>query len=86
MKVFSKTALLSLLLVYGTATAQDLEPRRWSHLPTGVNFVGTRPGGQARSNWCNESEELTGFGGRYSAAAETDPFAAQREKTIGGAS
>jgi hypothetical protein len=24
----------------GTANAQDLEPRRWSHLPTGLNIVG----------------------------------------------
>lgn len=40
MKVSSKAALLLMLLACGTATAQDLEPRRWSQLPTGVNFVG----------------------------------------------
>jgi hypothetical protein len=40
MKVSSKAVLLSMLLVCSTATAQDLEPRRWSPLPTGVNFAG----------------------------------------------
>ena len=36
-----KAALLSIvLLACGTATAQDLEPRRWSQLPTGVTFAG----------------------------------------------
>lgn len=40
MKVSSAGALLSALLVCGTATAQDLEPRRWSPLPTGVTFAG----------------------------------------------
>lgn len=24
----------------GTASAQDTEPRRWTNLPTGVNFIG----------------------------------------------
>ena len=40
MKFSGKVALLSMLLGCGTATAQDLEPRRWSQLPTGVNFAG----------------------------------------------
>ena len=40
MKFFGKVSLLSMLLGCGTATAQDLEPRRWSQLPTGVNFAG----------------------------------------------
>jgi hypothetical protein len=37
--------LLAALLTLGacwssTALAQDLEPRRWTHLPTGLNFIG----------------------------------------------
>lgn len=35
-----KAALLVLLLTCGTATAQDLEPRRWAQMPTGINFAG----------------------------------------------
>ncbi len=31
-------ALALLLLVSGATQAQDLEPRRWTHLPTGTNF------------------------------------------------
>lgn len=34
-------ALLCLSLIYvPNASAQELEPRRWSHLPTGINFAG----------------------------------------------
>jgi Putative MetA-pathway of phenol degradation len=29
-----------LLLLAGVAVAQELEPRRWSHLPVGANFLG----------------------------------------------
>jgi hypothetical protein len=29
-----------LMLTAGETLAQDLEPRRWSHLPTGLNIVG----------------------------------------------
>jgi hypothetical protein len=29
-----------LLILTGVATAQELEPRRWSHLPVGANFIG----------------------------------------------
>ena len=32
--------LVLIFLVCGQLWAQDLEPRRWSRLPTGVNFVG----------------------------------------------
>lgn len=31
---------LLLLAICPPATAQDLEPRRWSHLPTGLNIIG----------------------------------------------
>lgn len=39
-------ALLVLLLlgICSQATAQDLEPRRWSHLPTGLNVFGLATG------------------------------------------
>ena len=33
-------ALLALCLAAASADAQDLEPRRWTHLPTGVNVLG----------------------------------------------
>lgn len=33
------TLILTLLLAGGEAVAQDLEPRRWSQLPTGINFA-----------------------------------------------
>ena len=33
-------ALVCLLLAAEFAVAQALEPRRWSHLPVGANFVG----------------------------------------------
>lgn len=32
-------ALVLLLLISGATQAQDLEPRRWAHLPTGMNFI-----------------------------------------------
>ena len=32
--------LLAVLMLPGQAGAQDLEPRRWGHLPTGLNMVG----------------------------------------------
>ena len=32
--------LACLLLLAQSATAQELEPRRWTHLPVGVNFAG----------------------------------------------
>jgi hypothetical protein len=32
--------LLGLWLSAEPVVAQDLEPRRWSHLPTGINFIG----------------------------------------------
>jgi hypothetical protein len=32
-------ALIALCLLTGTVGAQELEPRRWSHLPTGINFA-----------------------------------------------
>ena len=32
--------LLAALMLPGHALAQDLEPRRWGHLPTGLNMVG----------------------------------------------
>ena len=31
---------LALLVSWGPADAQELEPRRWSHLPIDTNFVG----------------------------------------------
>ncbi len=34
------TALLGLGSLAAPVHAQDLEPRRWSQLPTGINFVG----------------------------------------------
>jgi hypothetical protein len=41
-----KLVLLAALfwLAAGTCMAQDLEPRRWSHLPTGLNVVGVGGG------------------------------------------
>jgi hypothetical protein len=39
-KIFSRIALPLVLLLCDVAIAQDLEPRRWSQLPTGVNFLG----------------------------------------------
>lgn len=40
-----KCALAALLLLgVGDCTAQDLEPRRWSHLPTGLNVIGVGVG------------------------------------------
>lgn len=41
-KMSLRHLLLCLLLLVGLepASAQDLEPRRWSHLPTGLNVVG----------------------------------------------
>lgn len=35
---------LLLLLCAGKAFAQDIEPRRWTHMPTGVNVVGLGTG------------------------------------------
>jgi len=47
MKLKSRTRKISALLILilalcqtGFAQAQDLEPRRWSHLPTGLNVIG----------------------------------------------
>jgi hypothetical protein len=37
------TALL-LLLISTQIQAQDLEPRRWSHLPAGLNVIGLATG------------------------------------------
>ncbi len=37
-------ALLFQLLLPGDVWAQDLEPRRWSHLPTGLNVIGVGTG------------------------------------------
>jgi len=34
------TLILTLLLAARFANAQDIEPRRWSHLPIGANFAG----------------------------------------------
>jgi len=36
--------LLCLLGLHGAALGQDLEPRRWSHLPTGLNVFGLGTG------------------------------------------
>jgi len=36
--------LLVLALFCADATAQDLEPRRWSHLPMGLNVLGAAGG------------------------------------------
>lgn len=40
------TVLVLLLLggLFGTTQAQDLEPRRWSHLPVGLNVLGVATG------------------------------------------
>lgn len=38
------TLLLLLLFLSGISHAQDLEPRRWSHLPTGLNVIGVGTG------------------------------------------
>ena len=46
----TRSCLLALLLVLSwtrVAAAQELEPRRWSHLPMGTNFLG---GGYAYAN------------------------------------
>ena len=40
MKPRSASYLTLLLLVCGFASAQDVEPRRWSQIPTGTNFIG----------------------------------------------
>jgi hypothetical protein len=41
-------SIIPLLLLAGVmmnvAQAQDLEPRRWSHLPTGLNVIGIGTG------------------------------------------
>ena len=42
--VLTGTAALWVALFAGTALAQDLEPRRWSHLPTGLNVAGLATG------------------------------------------
>lgn len=39
-----RIVLLTLLAVWRPAAAQDLEPRRWSHLPTGLNVFGVTAG------------------------------------------
>jgi hypothetical protein len=42
-QVVSRLMAIFLLISFGMpgqASAQDLEPRRWSHLPTGLNIVG----------------------------------------------
>jgi len=36
----SRTAIALLLLIAQASVAQELEPRRWSHLPVGANFGG----------------------------------------------
>ena len=36
----ARLAVLMLLCVALPAHPQDLEPRRWSQLPTGINFIG----------------------------------------------
>jgi hypothetical protein len=38
--VRTPAALLVVLALRGAASAQDLEPRRWTHLPVGTNVVG----------------------------------------------
>jgi hypothetical protein len=40
LKRFLSVVLACLPLLAGLAVAQELEPRRWSHLPVGANFVG----------------------------------------------
>ena len=45
----AKTFVVILVLLvisglFGTAQAQDLEPRRWSHLPVGLNVLGVATG------------------------------------------
>ena len=37
---FVAAALIGLIGIVMPVQAQDLEPRRWSQLPTGVNFFG----------------------------------------------
>lgn len=39
-RLFSLFCLLILLMCSQSSIAQDLEPRRWSQMPTGLNFFG----------------------------------------------
>jgi len=39
-RLFNGILLLVLLLAAPAALAQDLEPRRWTHMPTGLNVIG----------------------------------------------
>ena len=39
-RIFHRILALGLLMFSYTGHAQDLEPRRWAHLPTGLNFFG----------------------------------------------
>jgi len=39
-KVLAVVILLAVFILPEQANAQDLEPRRWGHLPTGINMVG----------------------------------------------
>jgi hypothetical protein len=38
--ILGRLALFFMLLTHDVVSAQDLEPRRWSQLPTGLNFIG----------------------------------------------
>ena len=38
--MYRSYALLALFVCFGQATAQDLEPRRWTALPPGINVIG----------------------------------------------
>jgi hypothetical protein len=40
LKILTMVLSLTVLALPGQAEAQDLEPRRWSHLPTGMSIVG----------------------------------------------
>lgn len=40
-RMLALLSLTALPLMPGSLQAQDLEPRRWTHLPTGMNVVGT---------------------------------------------
>jgi len=39
-EIYIRLSVVCLVFAAGVATAQELEPRRWTHLPVGANFIG----------------------------------------------